>query len=306
MAIGARYTGNLRDMSFAEVLRLIAEQRETGVLGLRREKVEKAVAFREGRIVQVDSSLAREGFPRACLTRGKMAVMAVVGLADQAAAEGRPPEAVAESQRVLAPGVIAALREEAQLARLFEIFSWRQGEFFFDLAAVPDAEEGAFPDRPLAGLILDGLRDATDPGRVRALFRQRMDLVPVLRALPDKEADGFALRPTELRVARAVDRRATVEEIVGDAAASAKETLALLYALEVLGFVDLLDPLEASRTEAPRADDFDEYTFDVLEYSRMVDRDHPRIMKGNYFGILGFARDFDEEALRRTYYGLAQ
>ena len=307
MPSGARYSGNLRDITFAEVLQLIAEQRETGVLCLRRDKVEKAVTFHEGRPLHVHSSLAREGFLRACVTRGKMATPVAVGLADQALAEGRPPEDVAEALRVLAPDAIATLRQEVQLARLFEVFSWRQGEFFFDLdAPSPDAGPGAFPARPVVSLLLDGARDFTDPARLRTLFRRRMDLIPVMRAYPDKETDGFVLRPTESRIVQAMDRRTTLEEIAGKTTSTTKEVLRLVYVLEILGLLELLDPLQVSQPEAARGDEFKDYTFEVLEFSQMVDRDHPRILAGNYFAILGVPRDVDEETLRRTYYGLAQ
>lgn len=301
------YSGNIKTIPLPETICFLAQQKETGTLYLRRDQVIKAVQFSKGRPVFVASSLARESFIRTCVLHEQVAVMAAVGLADEALDKQLFPEQIAIKQRIFSEKTVQSIIEEVQLARFMELFYWRHGEFLFDFrVSIKEDEIVCFPDRSLNDLVATGIRQSMGAGHIRSRLRDKMELVPEIVWLPDSEDDQFKLQPGELRLVRMIDGRSTLEEIVNESTSSLKETLKLFYVLDILGCVKLVDYDRAVSPRHLAKNSFDDYTFEVIEFSDQVEKDYDRLMNGNFFTLFNLTRQFDENTLRRNYYSLAQ
>ncbi len=237
-------SGALERFPFPALIHHLHGLRANGVLHLECGRKRKWIQFRDGYPLAVRGNLANE-----CL--GNLLVRA-----------GRVTAArEAESRRRMKPGqlqgevlVAMAALSEAEMAlalraqaeqKLFEVFTWADGSFRFEIGALLQRANALPVESSPANLILNGVRKRLPLSQIDPLFQRN----PGARIAPSESAfyrlQDIALDAEQQTLLRALDGRTSL----GDFAQADESTRRTLYALVAAGLVQL----QREDTPAPEA-----------------------------------------------------
>jgi CheY-like chemotaxis protein len=240
--------GTLRRMPFPRLLQRLYAQRASGSLLMLRDETKKIVSFSDGYPVAVRSNVLGECLGQILLAQKLIDEKALAQSVNRMQREKRQQGQILIEMGALSPyNLQRALVEQAE-AKLFEIFSWRDGKFMFKEGG-ESPREAMHLDRSPAATILEGIRRHYDIDRQRAVLEgyvgQYVALIPdpVLR-LQDMTDDT-----TELAFIRSVDGTERLESVLDRATIPRDKARLLLVALSEAGMIRHTDadPSQARR-----------------------------------------------------------
>jgi hypothetical protein len=243
MAIG----GDLKTMPLVELLQWAGGNKKTGVLELERNKVNKRIAFREGRIVGCSSDDPAKLLGRFLISRGKIGARTLrLAMREQEATGRTLPDILVDM------GVIRSQELAAQIAvkafeTIYGLFEWEDAVFRFQADAVLDANQIEV-DLAVEEILLEGAGRHDELQRIRRVFTSS-GVVPrrTDRRLPQRlEGGALAFEVLDL-----INGDRTLAETLLKAHASQFDVLRLLFTLHESGCIEIgeeraLD--ESSRT----------------------------------------------------------
>jgi DNA-binding response OmpR family regulator/tetratricopeptide (TPR) repeat protein len=167
--------GSFRELGFPHLLHHLHGLRATGVLMLSNGKKRKAVQMRDGYPVAVKSNLMTECLGNLLVKRGVIDEAALQeSLRRVKEGEGLQGQILVAMQVFSEDELVRVLREQAE-QKLFEVFTWRRGQFQFEIGGrLKRGSELALEESP-ANLILRGVRDYMPMEQVDAFLQQRAD-----------------------------------------------------------------------------------------------------------------------------------
>jgi len=176
--------GSFRELGFPHLLHHLHGLRATGVLLVSSGKKRKAVQLRDGYPVAVKSNLVNECLGNLLLQRGVIDEVSLrESLQRRKKGEGLQGEILVAMELLTEDEMVSALRSQAE-EKLFEVFTWRQGQFQFEIGGrIKGGNELALEDSP-ANLILRGVRDHMPIAHVDAFLAERQDRFVVLGETP--------------------------------------------------------------------------------------------------------------------------
>jgi hypothetical protein len=189
-------SGNLKTMELAELLQWLASARKTGTLVVDDGRVEKKIVFKAGRILSSSSTNPNEHLGAFLVSHG-LITEAELGHAIQ----------LQKANKKLLGRILVDLRavSEADLRRLlrlkaeesiYDVFSWREGEFHFVDGEMPPPETIVPVSLDVAAIVLEGMQRLDDWRRIREAIPSFL-AVPVRIAPFDEsemsEVDGHVL-----------------------------------------------------------------------------------------------------------------
>jgi DNA-binding response OmpR family regulator len=247
----ATFRGNLKRVPFPRLLHQLYRTRATGALFLLRDKIKKIVYFKDGHPIYIKSNLLSECLGRV-LVRERM-----ITSAECDDSLGRMKETKRQQGTVLIEmGVISphnlkyALELQLQI-KLYDIFSWTDGEYQFKDDAKLQGEVIAL-DLPNGAIILEGLRRAYDAARLASALAPIMSSYLVPAADPALRLQEMTLEEEERRLLDSVDGTRTLREHFATAGMGDLRAQIMLYAFLCTGVVEAVEtPLREPRVMAP-------------------------------------------------------
>jgi Domain of unknown function (DUF4388) len=202
--------GSLETLSLPAVLRPLIRSRRTGVLRLRRGKIQKTVYLSEGRLIFATSADPDDRLGEMLLRKG---LISYRGLEDSVRAiqyGKRQGTILVESGAIRSRDLVEGVSEQVQEI-IYSLFTWEEGSYEF--------AEGPLPSREVivlrmstGDLMVRGIRRIGGWNRIRAGvggLDQRYALTPDSAAV----ISGMSLQKDELAVVAAIDGAASLEEI---------------------------------------------------------------------------------------------
>jgi uncharacterized protein DUF4388 len=200
--------GNLRTMQLEELLQWLSQSKKNGTLEIVHAKTEKKIFFKDGLILSSASNKPEEYLGHFLVSRGLIT-------------EEQLSKAIAmqEQTRMLLGKILVshgALTEESLHGMLrlkaeesvYEIFSWREGDFRFLDDVLPDS--AMVPMRlDVTGIVMEGVQRLDEWKRIRQVIPHEQ-VVPV--GLIDF-SKASKLGPGEKRILELVNDERTIEEI---------------------------------------------------------------------------------------------
>jgi hypothetical protein len=200
--------GNLRTMQLEELLQWLSQSKKNGTLEIVNGRVEKKVFFKDGLILSSASNKPEEYLGHFLVSRGLIT-------------EEQLSKAIAmqEQTRMLLGKILVshgALTEENLHGMLrlkaeesiYEIFSWREGDFRFLDDVLPDG--AMVPMRlDVTGIVMEGVQRLDEWKRIRQVIPHEQ-VIPV--GLVDF-SKASKLGPGERRILELVNDERTIEEI---------------------------------------------------------------------------------------------
>ncbi|HEX3694832.1 MAG TPA: DUF4388 domain-containing protein [Polyangia bacterium] len=242
----AELRGTLRRTSFAHLLQKLYAQRASGSLLLRRQETKKIVGFQGGYLLSVRSNVLAECLGQILVSQKLITEQALASSVARMQREKRRQGEILVELGALSPYNLQRALVEQIEAKLFEIFSWRDGNFMFKEGTLP--ADGSRPlERSPAALILEGVRRFYDSARQDAVLASldnhplRLSPDPVLR-LQEMTSDS-----SELGFIRSINGSARLPAILGNAALSREKARSLIVALHEAGMIEVVEGPPARR-----------------------------------------------------------
>jgi len=245
-------SGCLEDLSFPNLLHHLHGMRASGVLLLTQARKRKALQIREGHPVAVKSNLVHECLGNRLVKQGRISEEDMdASLARMKQGEGLQGEILLAMHLLDEEELAAELRAQAE-EKLFEIFSWRRGEFRFQIGARLQRANALALDLSPANLVLEGIEKRFPLSAIDAHLLQNAE-----RFATPGESDFYRFQEIDLRP----DQQAVLGQLagtrtLGEFVSAPKKVRRTLYALLVTGLVDLRGesaevPVAPSSSAAP-------------------------------------------------------
>jgi CheY-like chemotaxis protein len=314
-------SGMLKRVPFARLLQRLYAQRATGSLLLLRDTTKKIVSFVDGYPVSVRSNVLSECLGQILLGQKLISNQALGESITRMQKEKRRQGEVLVEMGALSPYNLSRALVEQVEAKLFEIFSWRDGQFMFK-EGDPAPKEALRLDRPPAALILEGIRRHYDSARQLTVLDGFLGHYVRLSPDPTLRLQEMTADPTELAFIRRIDGSTRLESILDGAEIPRDKARLLLVALSEAG---MIGPAEAPHqlTPPPRPDrppSAPEDDTDVSEpepSSGTPAKSMPlntgqlsmvaqTVRTQDYFWALGVERDASSDDIDRAYEALAR
>ncbi len=298
--------GALDDAPLPELLLRLQEERFSGHLRLRKSDAadegwasgqDVDVLFSRGSPVEIHSGRPEDRLSEGLLRRGQIDAATARELRARLVKESRANVDTAIELGALKPSERSSALSEHIAELLTSAFTW-SGTWSLHPAPELDAREPAL-DRPLAAIIAEGilleletpvLRRRLGPGEARPRLRPGASTADL-----DPPVEARALGP-------ALDGRLTLDDI---AAAGGRPLLAWIYALRVLGRLELDGPeLDPDGPQSPADGDADGNAA-AIDLRRIRMSLGPA-RKGDYFALLDLPVGASRGELRRAHHKLRQ
>jgi len=230
----ALWSRSLRRGELANVLCLLTQRRQSGLLRIWDAVREKRLYFQEGVLTFVSSTAETELLGRRLLQAGLLRAAELErGIANARARGCRLGEALV-AQRTLRPHVILRALIAQHEARFFEVGNWHEGKLAFFSGETPGLAAVRVQAAPLE-LVFRLVRQTYSVGELRKLLSDLSEQ-PIQRApFVESVDERFPFTDAERRALAASDAASSLNSLVAALAASADVTPGDVYRAVFLG-----------------------------------------------------------------------
>jgi hypothetical protein len=277
------FTGNLKTLSFGDILQLIATGKKTGLLRLNRPHGAKLIWFRDGNVVAAasESAAEEERLGQVLLRQGLIREEDLKRALKRQSANGKRLGHVLIEMGLLERGAIVdALRAQVEES-VYNVFSIAEGEFQFT--------DGESPDKGQILVELNSLNVMMEGARRFDEFMEIAHALPtgetVLRMTPSPrlETPEITLTTEDVDVLSAIDGARTVAEVIGLAANGEYAASKSLHKLVKSNLVEKCP--DAVERVNRRVEETQLYDLIFRLYSHSLQTIHKSMVE--YFGALG-------------------
>lgn len=288
-------SGSFEDQDVPRLLWRLHEDRFSGLARLQRGRAQKLVWLEGGEVVFVRSNLSTDRFVDGLLRRGVLTRPQYETARRLAAKQPTRAGRLLVEAGFVKPREMHRLLQDHLTRVLDSTFSWTDGSWTLEPGESTDERVRIETSMPV--MILEGIRFRLETEDLHERLGGRI-LCPrlsthgvTLEERAEQVADALQVLPEEERCLANFDGKHTLAELAEDAAGDEHAVLALIYALLVLGDVELLGEPEP---EAGNAD------LDQVDTERIVER--VRLAReADYFALLGLERDASRADVRRAF-----
>lgn len=231
-----QFRGTLRKNPFPRLLHRLYRLGATGALFLLRGDVKKIVYFRDGHPIYVKSNQLSESLGALLVRERLINEKEHAESVRRMSLEKRRHGAILIEMGIISPHNLKYGLEVQLQAKLFDVFSWTEGEYQFkEGVKLPD--ESVTIDQSNATLILEGVRKGYDATRLDAATQPLAGQYVSRTADPELLYQDVALTDAERDLVARIDGRRTLGELL-ERAADRWQVQTLVYALLCCGALE--------------------------------------------------------------------
>jgi transposase InsO family protein len=269
-------SGNLETMELAELLQWVAQSGKTGTLVIGKAEVQKRIFFLDGRIIATGSTDPKEQLGHFLVSHGFINEQELVDAITQQESSGMLlGKILVTAGRISEQDLQDLLLLKAQEG-IFDMFSWRAGEFRFveretlDSGMIPIALD-------VAMVVLQGMERLDEWNRIHECVPSHLCVPVWIAAYDDSE-----LSAGERHVLELVDDDRSIEDICIETHSSNFYVSRILAAAARTGAIKMVRPRVEIREATPENDSIDAGT--LLETAGR------KISNGDFFAALRHLR----------------
>jgi DNA-binding response OmpR family regulator/curved DNA-binding protein CbpA len=230
--------GSFDKKPFPEVLAEIYRWRATGALLLRRATVKKIVFFRDGMPLHIKSNLLSECLGRVMVRERMISEVECEESIKRMKASKRQQGTLLIEMGCISPhNLVYALTLQLQ-AKLYDIFTWQDGEYQFN-PKVPTPAETTSLELSTAAAIYEGVRHAYDAERIRRALGNVDGMFVHPSPNPLLALQEAGLGEDEQQLLLAIDGHQTVATVRALAILPPLEVDRFLYAMSCAQMIEL-------------------------------------------------------------------
>jgi hypothetical protein len=241
-------SGNLRTMLPGDLLQWLSLGQKTGTLVITNKRVEKKIFFRTGRVISSASNDPREYLGQFLMSHGYLSEPELKKAMEVQTQSGILLGKILVMIDVIGEKDLQRLMRLKAEEEIYDIFLWDDGDFYFVDDQLPQME--MIPLQvDVTGIIMEGTRRVDEWARIREVVPNDT-VIPV----PVKDIDPTELEEHELLIARAIDGKRSIAEIVLESRSSEFAVSGTVSTLVRQGAVDVTDPSLEKVAEVPTAE----------------------------------------------------
>ncbi len=232
--------GNLRDFALHDFLYLVARGRKTGSLVLRQPAASATLFFDTGKLVSVVRPQSHERVGEMLIRTGKITPAQLqAALHMQSAVGTRPFGTILVEQGYINEADLHVSVRMAIETTVYELFTWREGEFEFRAGEPPPPDEIQTPVPLLVeSLIMEGVRRVDEMRRIKERIPDN-DMVVRLSARRDDPGGEVNLTADEWRVFARVDAQQSINDFAQKLGWDTFQVSSVVFGLLVYGLVEV-------------------------------------------------------------------
>jgi len=222
--------GDMTTLTFAEILHSVYVMGKSGILVMKNGEVEKEIAVNEGYPVSIKTNIEKELFGNYLVRMRKITKeQCEKGLELQKESTRLLGTILIEMEAITPQELVHYLKLQMR-DKIFEIFSWREGEFEFTQDNSVTGDISAI-DMSTANIIFFGIKKYFDLDY--SLDRLLPYIDKYLRAGSNQyyKFQELELTPSESKLLMDIDGTKTVDEIISNSPLSPEETYHIILAL---------------------------------------------------------------------------
>ncbi len=205
-------SGNLKTVSFPDILQLLATGKKSGVLEVRTTARQKEIAFREGNIISAISVNSSEDLlGNMLLRRGRISKSDLERAITLHKQTGRQLGATLIDMNLFDKAEISECLKLQIEETVYNLFSWREGEFLFHEGAAPKSTPFAIELNTM-NVIMEGTRRIDEWMEIQKVLPPD-DAVLALAANPNSSQGEIRLTLDEFRVLALINGERTLPEL---------------------------------------------------------------------------------------------
>lgn len=229
-------SGNLRTMLPGDLLQWLSLGQKTGTLVITNKRVEKKIFFRSGRVISSASNDPREYLGQFLMSHGFLTEPELKKAMEVQVQSGILLGKILVMIDVIGEKDLQRLMRLKAEEEIYDIFLWNDGDFYFVDDELPQME--MIPLQvDVTGIIMEGTRRVDEWARIREVI-ENDTIIPV----PVKDIDPTELEEHELLIARAIDGKRSIAEIVLESRSSEFAVSSTISTLFRQGAIDVIDP----------------------------------------------------------------
>jgi hypothetical protein len=229
-------TGNLKTVSFSDILQLLATGKKTGILQVSTSARQKEVAFRDGNIIHASSTNSSEDLlGNLLLKRGRISKVDLQRAISLHKQTGRQLGMTLVDMDIFDKNEVAECLKMQIEEIVYNLFSWEEGEFKFVENAVP-------PKMPYTvelntvNVIMEGTRRIDEWVEIQRVLPPD-DVMLKLAQTPKTKKDEITVSLDEFKILSLINGKRTLPDLVEVSSCGEFVTYRALYRLIVAGLV---------------------------------------------------------------------
>ncbi|MBN1992774.1 MAG: DUF4388 domain-containing protein [Anaerolineae bacterium] len=232
--------GNLRDFSTTQLLNLVNLARKTGKLTVNGQEQKAVLHFREGRLIHACTN-ADEGHLTAMLLRtGKLTeeqASTVSSKSGGSSSDKVMGKYLMDARLVSRDDIVQGVKDY-MLEIVYNLFTWDEGEFFFEQDMLPSSDRITVPLN-LDNVILEGSRRIQEFDKLQD---ELPDLAKIALKITDKPLRDVKLTQDDWRVISHIHPRNTVKQIAQNNNMDEFQIRKIVYGMLQAGLVETIIP----------------------------------------------------------------
>ncbi len=243
--------GNLRDFSTTQLLNLVNLARKTGMLTVNGQFQNVVLYFKEGRLIRASTDADSVQLAAMLLKAGKLTEDQARAVDSQSggSSDRMVGKYLMDAKLVSRDDIIQGVKDY-MLGIVYDLFTWEEGDFFFDQESLPANDRITIPLN-LDNVILEGSRRIEQN---RVLEEELPDLSTIALKITDKPLRDVKLTQDDWRVISHIHPRNSVKQIAQNNHMDEYQIRKIVYGMLQAGLVQLIPPegMEQRKPQAPR------------------------------------------------------
>jgi hypothetical protein len=247
------FTGNLQTVAFSDLLQLFSAGKKTGTVTIVRGNIRKEIVFKDGNIISATSHDAEEDFLGQLLMKsGRITKTDLQRAVYMHKTSGKRIGQVLVEMKLISREELGLYLKQQIEEIIYNLFSWREGEFIFREGQLPATREGLVELNTM-NVIMEGTRRIDEWVEIQKVLPRDNQVLCVSSRIQAKN-DEVTLSLDEFRVITLVDGKRTAPEIMEASPLGEFVTSRAIYKLISGGIIETTTVKETEIND-PREED---------------------------------------------------
>ena len=241
-------SGNLKTVSFPDILQLLATGKKTGLLEIRTSTRQKEVAFKDGNIIHASSVNSSEDLlGQMLLNRGKISKKDLERAITLHKQTGRQLGTTLIDMGVFEKAEIADCLKQQIEEIVYNLFSWKEGDFLFHEGVAPQ-NAPFLVELSTMSVIMEGTRRIDEWIEIQKVLPPDDVLLAVSRA-PKTNQEEFTLSVDEFKLIGLINGERTLPDLINLSPMGEFPTCRAIYRLVVNHLIEAVGKREETTAE---------------------------------------------------------
>ncbi len=236
-------SGNLKTVSFPDILQLLATGKKSGVLEVRTSSRQKEVAFKEGNIIHASAVNSSEDLlGNMLVNRGKISKRDLERAITLHKQTGRQLGTTLIDMNVFDKAEIAEVLKQQIEEIVYNLFSWKEGDFIFHEGSAPKNAPFLI-DLNTMSVIMEGTRRIDEWLEIQKVLPPD-DVLLAISKSPKLQRDEISLSADEFRMFALINGERTLPDLIALSPVGEFPTCRAIYRLIVNNLIEVVGKRE--------------------------------------------------------------